>query len=96
MMIWRNWWMVATLILMTGCKSSIANLQVEKVELINDFPSGSSIEYYENKLFLSGDDATSLLVLDTNFNRIKSIPSFDAKASRILQNLKKQTLKLLQ
>jgi hypothetical protein len=35
-------------------------ITIEKTVLLKDFPSGSSLEYFENKLYLVGDDAKNL------------------------------------
>ena len=42
----------------------MSDLQIKKL----DYSSASSIEYYEGKLYLMGDDAPNLLVLDTSLN----------------------------
>lgn len=59
-----------------------------KIELINtkrltDFPSGSSMEFYNNILYLVGDDAEKLLMLDKNYNAINAVTLFDNKEYRI-------------
>jgi hypothetical protein len=51
--------------------------------LLSDFPSGSSINFYEEKLYLIGDDASHILVLDTNYDRINSIKLFNNTEKRI-------------
>ena len=84
---WKNW-LMAGLIIMTSCKTLVTGLQVEKVLLLNDFPSGSSLEYYNNRLYLGGDDATRLLILDTGYNRADSIILFESDLTRIPKDLK--------
>lgn len=78
----------AILIFMTGCKTTVTSLQVEKVLLLNDFSSGSSLEYYDDRLYLSGDDATRLLILDTSYNRADSIILFESEQARIPKAIK--------
>jgi len=51
--------------------------------LIVDFPSGSSINYYKGKLYLIGDDANNLLVLDNSYQQVDSIRLFDFPIKRI-------------
>jgi hypothetical protein len=51
--------------------------------LIADFPSGSSINYYDGKLYIIGDDANNLLVLDNNYQQVDSIRLFDFPEKRI-------------
>jgi len=57
----------------------VTDLQIKKL----DYPSASSIEYYDGKLYLMGDDATKLLVLDTNLNIIDSFPIISSSGNRI-------------
>jgi hypothetical protein len=59
-----------------------------KIELLNstlltDFPSGSSINYYRKKIYLIGDDATSILILDKDYQQIDSLQLFNYSGKRI-------------
>src|SRR5437870_2354775 len=76
------------LVIMTSCKTFVPNLRIEKSLLLNDFPSGSSLEYFNDRLYLGGDDATKLLVLDTNYDRTDSITLFESELTRIPKNVK--------
>jgi hypothetical protein len=53
-----------------------------------DYPSASAIEFYEGKLYLMGDDATKLLVLDTSLNVLDSIPLLSYPGKRIPKDIK--------
>ena len=61
------------------------NLKLELLDslLLPDFPSGSSINFYDGKLYLIGDDANQVLILDRNYNAIDSIPLFNFPEKRI-------------
>jgi len=48
-----------------------------------NFPSASAIEYYNNKLYLFGDDATYLLVLSTNHQLLDTITYWKEQVERI-------------
>src|SRR4030095_1785882 len=72
------------IILSCGTKNNMSDLQIKKL----DYPSASSIEYYDGKLYLMGDDATKLLVLDTNLNIVDSIPLLSYSANRIPKDIK--------
>ena len=63
----------------------MSNLQIKKLD---SYPSASSIEYIDGKLYLMGDDATNLLVLDTNLAIIDSIPVISNAARRIPKETK--------
>jgi len=66
-------------------KDKMPDIQMKK---LNDYPSASSIEYYDGKLYLMGDDATKLLVLDTNLNIVDSIPVISYPENRIPKDIK--------
>ena len=65
-------------------KDVVSSAQVKKL----DYPSASSIEYYDGKLYVMGDDATNLLIIDTNFNIIDSITLFSYSGRRMPKNTK--------
>lgn len=48
-----------------------------------DFPSGSAITQYKDHFYVIGDDANTILVLDTHYNAVHSIPVFNFKSNRI-------------
>lgn len=54
-----------------------------KFLLLSEYPSGSSINYYDGHLYVIGDDASKLLVLDSNYSEVGSVPFFDYKEKRI-------------
>jgi hypothetical protein len=62
----------------------MSDVQIKKL----DYPSASSIEYYDGKLYLMGDDAAGLLVLDTNLNIVDSIPIISYPENRIPKGIK--------
>jgi len=66
----------------------IPTIQLLKFLLLVDFPSGSSINYYDNKLYLVGDDATHILILDNDYRKVDSIKLFDNLEKRISKSQK--------
>ena len=48
-----------------------------------DYPSASAIENFDGKIYLVGDDANYILVLDSAFNKADSIPLFNHPEKRI-------------
>jgi hypothetical protein len=58
-------------------------IQLLKFLLLTDFPSGSSINYYDERLYLVGDDASHILILDKDYERVDSIQLFDRPEKRI-------------
>jgi len=55
---------------------------------LKNFPSGSALEFYSNRLYVVGDDARQLLVLNKNWKELHRISLFDHKEYRIPKNEK--------
>lgn len=51
--------------------------------MLNNFPSGSAINYYNGKLYLIGDDANNMLILDNDYREMDVIQLFDHSEKRI-------------
>ena len=66
-------------------KNDVPGLRIKKLD---NYPSASSIEFYDGKLYLMGDDATNLLVLDTSLNMVDSILLLSYAEKRIPKNIK--------
>ncbi|MBC8052585.1 MAG: hypothetical protein H7Y13_05935 [Sphingobacteriaceae bacterium] len=63
-----------------------------KTELLKvqeiDYPSGSTLNFHKGKLYLMGDDACEVLILDTAFKAIGKIRLFNSEAGRIAKPIK--------
>ncbi len=70
----------------TSCKKE-KKIPVEIIQL-SDYPSASGIEYFNNNIYIIGDDANNLLILDTNFKSIDSIRLYSFAKKRISKNEK--------
>jgi Family of unknown function (DUF6929) len=66
-------------------KNNFPEIQIKKLD---NYPSASSIEYIGGKLYVMGDDATHLLVLDTSFNILDSISIITNSARRLPKETK--------
>lgn len=55
---------------------------------LSTFPSGSGIEYYDEKIFLVGDDAKELLVMNKRWKELQRIPLFESTEDRIPKKIK--------
>jgi hypothetical protein len=51
--------------------------------LLNKFPSGSGIEFFENRLYLAGDDASELLVMNKRWKEKERVMLFASAEERI-------------
>jgi hypothetical protein len=57
-------------------------------KLLKDFPSGSAIEFNNDKLYLIGDDAGHILVLNKRWKVVDRIRVFETSEKRIPKNKK--------
>jgi hypothetical protein len=55
---------------------------------LSGFPSGSSINYHNGLLYLVGDDANHLLILDKNYRTVQTLRLFNYATKRIPKNKK--------
>lgn len=51
-------------------------LTLLEVKELTAFPSGSAITYFEERLYLAGDDATEVVVLDTSLGEVERFQIF--------------------
>ena len=75
-----------TLIFIFSCNEKETTQTVEIRKL--DYPSASAVEYHNGTIYIMGDDATALLVLDSSLNIIDSIPLIVYPGKRIPKNIK--------
>lgn len=63
-------------------------LKLQEFKELDDFPSGSGIEFFNERLYVVGDDAKDILVLDKKWRKETSIPLFDSAELRIPKKIK--------
>ena len=71
-----------------SCREKEPAITFISSKVFTDFPSASAIEYHNNQLYVFGDDATSLLILDTNYNVQSSIQYIAGTKTRLSKSLK--------
>jgi len=64
------------------------NSMLKEIKKINDYPSASGVEYFNKQLFIIGDDARDLLILDSNLAVIDSISLYSFDGKRIPKDIK--------
>jgi hypothetical protein len=64
------------------------NITLLDSKQLPDFPSGSGIEYYDDRVYLVGDDSPSVLVMNKKWKSIKKINLFDSDTDRIPKRIK--------
>jgi hypothetical protein len=73
---------------MLACCRKQSGHKLEAMKKLADYPSASAIEYLNGKIYLLGDDANYLVVLDSNFNQIDSVQLYSFTEKRIPKELK--------
>ncbi len=76
--------MAALFFFVSSCESNHLLKEVKRL----DYPSASAIENFNGRLYLVGDDANHILVLDSAFNKVDSIPMFHHPEERIPKPVK--------
>ncbi len=61
---------------------------LKEIKKLDQYPSASGIEYFNNQFYVIGDDANDILILDSNFNPIDSINLYSFTEKRIPKKLK--------
>jgi hypothetical protein len=59
------------------------SVRLVRERLLNNFPSASSIVFFDQKFYLTGDDSKSILVLNGNYQVVDSIRLFSSSSLRI-------------
>lgn len=63
-------------------------LTLTDFKVLSSFPSGSGIEYHDEKVFLVGDDAKEVLVMSKSWKELERIPLFESADERIPKKIK--------
>ena len=66
----------------------MATLALLSSKLLTEFPSGSSINFRDGRLYLIGDDASTILILDKEYNQVQSLELFNYPEKRIPKSIK--------
>jgi hypothetical protein len=61
----------------------VFHIELIRTVPLKEFPSASSIQFYNGNLYLVGDDASFILILDPDYNRMGTIKLFDHSEKRI-------------
>lgn len=57
--------------------------------VLKDFQSGSSLDFCDDKIYVVGDDAKSILILDKSFNEVDRIAMFEGMSNAELRRIPK-------
>ncbi|MES2776879.1 MAG: hypothetical protein V4722_22065 [Bacteroidota bacterium] len=59
------------------------HITLQKMVVLKDFPSGSAMEFFDGNIYLMGDDARQVVVLDTAYEPLTYINLFASGEKRI-------------
>jgi len=85
-MLLRAIFYIIAILIITACNKPQSKLI--SVKELSDYPSASGLAYHDGRIYIMGDDAAYMLIMDTSFNIIDSISVFDAAAKRIAKDRK--------
>ena len=74
--------------MINSCNGGNSNLELIKAKHLSNFPSASTIEYNDGKIYLLGDDASYLLILDTAYNLLDTVQYMPDTSQRISKHVK--------
>ena len=80
--------LVVILIASINNESTAQKIKLLKKTHLTDYPSASSLEFYKGKLYVIGDDASSIWMLDKDHRVLDSIVLFPSKEKRIDKAIK--------
>lgn len=81
---------IGILLFLSAAISSCRNNEtvLESVKGLKDYPSASGMEFMDDKVYIIGDDANNILVMDTSLNIIDSISLYSFPDKRIPKDVK--------
>ncbi len=76
------------MVLISSCRGKEPQLELIASKVLLYFPSASALEYHEGRLFVFGDDAPYLLVLDTGYRQLDTVQYLEDTGKRIAKQVK--------
>lgn len=76
------------MVLISSCHDNASELQLISTKKFTQFPSASAIEFDNGKLFVFGDDAAYLMVMDSAYKKIDSVVFNTDTSYRISKDIK--------
>ncbi len=77
---------IILIFLINNCRAQ--EVMLLKTQHLPHYPSASAIEFHKNKLYVIGDDATYILVLDKDYTPVDSLGIFKSSEKRISKDKK--------
>ncbi|HEU4472086.1 MAG TPA: hypothetical protein VFR58_13430 [Flavisolibacter sp.] len=85
---WSISGLAAILTLLILSNSSSQDIQLLRVTELSHYPSASTLEYHKDKLYVIGDDARQVLVLDKDHQLLDSISLFEGEKKQLSKKTK--------
>lgn len=81
-------WYISILFFLLATASCGRTHLLKEISRLDHYPSASGLEYHNGQFYIIGDDATYLLVLDSNFILKDSVQLYPASAKRLPKETK--------
>ena len=85
---WNIYRLLAILILSIPNKGNTQELELLKTSYFPFYPSASTLAYHNERLYVMGDDAVQLLVLDKEHKPVDSLRLFKGTEKRVAKDIK--------
>ncbi|WP_276503452.1 DUF6929 family protein [Terrimonas pollutisoli] len=83
-----RWTYLVVLLIFAACGGKQSNPTLVSMKVLDNYPSGSGLQHFNNKIYLVGDDASHLLAINKEFDILDSIKLFETPGSRIPKETK--------
>ena len=83
-----RWTFLIVVLLVAACGSKQPKSRLLSMKVLDDYPSGSGLQPFNDKIYLVGDDATLLLTIDKKYDITDSIKLFETTGTRISKETK--------
>ncbi len=77
-----------SVLLLSSCNQNKPGVVLLEMKVLNNYPSGSGSDYFENRLMIVGDDSPNLLVLDSAWKVSSEIKLLSSESVRMLKQVK--------
>jgi hypothetical protein len=81
----KKWSIYSLVVTLTALMYNLSFAQVDllKTTQLNTFPSASSLSFYNNRLYVLGDDAPGMLILNSDHEKIQDKELFETEGNRL-------------
>ncbi|WP_385892884.1 DUF6929 family protein [Terrimonas alba] len=83
-----RWTYLIAVLIVAACGAKQSKPTLVSMKVLDNYPSGSGLQPFNDKIYLVGDDASHLLIINKEFGILDSIKLFETPGSRIPKETK--------